>query len=116
MSIFLPSIVSDGSGTSACDDASADEFESVFDSSFEADDELVLDDAVREIIFVDLTSGDAAAGFTAAKREFVVIADTEGGSVDAYTYTGTLKVKGERIAGLAKSTDNWQTCTFEEAE
>lgn len=79
-------------------------------------DELVLDDAVREIIFVDLTSGDAAAGFTAAKREFVVIADTEGGSVDAYTYTGTLKVKGERIAGLAKSTDNWQTCTFEEAE
>ena len=77
-------------------------------------DELVLDEAVREIIFVDLTSGDETAGYAAAKREFVVIADTEGGSVDAYTYTGSLKVKGERISGKAKSSDNWMTCTFEE--
>ena len=55
-------------------------------------EELILEDAVREIIFVDLTSGDNTEDHSAAKREFAVIADTEGGSVDAYTYTGTLKV------------------------
>lgn len=78
------------------------------------DDELVLDEAVREIIFVDMTNGSEAEGYTAAKREFTVIADTEGGSVDAYTYTGSLKVKGERVSGIAKSEDNWATCTFTE--
>jgi len=75
-------------------------------------EELVMDDAVREIIFVDLTDGDATTGCTAISREFAVIADTEGGSVDAYTYTGTLKVKGEKISGNVTSTDNWQTCLF----
>ena len=78
-------------------------------------DELVLDEAVREIIFVDLTAGTEAAGYSAMKRNFAVVADTEGGSVDAYTYTGTLKAKSEKISGTAKSEDNWQTCTFTEA-
>ena len=78
-------------------------------------EELVMDDAVREIVFVDLTEGDDTAGYAAAKREFAVIADTEGGSVDAYTYTGTLKVKGERVSGKATSTDDWQTIEFVEA-
>lgn len=77
------------------------------------DGELLGNDAVREIVFVDLTSGDTTAGNDAAKREFVVVADTEGGSVDAYTYTGTLKAKGARVSGTAKSSDGWQTCTFE---
>jgi len=78
-------------------------------------DELVLNEAVREIIFVDMTDGDETAGYSAIKRDFAVIADTEGGSVDAYTYTGTLKVKSEKVKGTVTSTDNWQTCTFVQA-
>lgn len=78
-------------------------------------EELVMEEAIREIIFVDLTNGNEENGYAAAKREFAVIADTEGGSVDAYTYTGTLKVKGERVSGTATSADNWQTIEFVEA-
>lgn len=78
-------------------------------------DELVLEEAVRSVIFVDLTQGSEAEGFSAAKRDFAVVADTEGGSVDAYTYTGTFKVKGDKISGKATSEDNWQTCSFVEA-
>jgi len=78
-------------------------------------EELVMEDAVRAIIVVDMTDGNDAAGYSAIKRDFAVVADTEGGSVDAYTYTGTLKVKGERISGTATSDDNWQTIEFAEA-
>ena len=77
-------------------------------------DELVLDDAIRSIIFVDLTSGSDEDGYSAIKRDFAIVADTEGGSTDAYTYTGNFKVKGDKIKGTASTTDNWQTCTFTE--
>ena len=81
------------------------------------DDELVHGDAVRSIIFVDLTT-EAVDGTDktadAKMRDFAVIADSEGGSLDAYTYTGTLKVKGEKVNGTATSNDDWQTCTFAE--
>lgn len=57
-------------------------------------------DAQREIILVDFSkpSGD---GFEAVKRTFAVIADSEGGSNDAYTYGGTFKAVGASVYGVA---------------
>ena len=51
----------------------------------------------------------------AIKREFSVIPDGEGASMDAYTYSGSLKVKGEKVFGTAESTDGWKTCVFTES-
>ncbi len=68
-------------------------------------------DAVRPIIMVDLESEEK----TAIKRDFAVIAETEGSGTDLYKYSGTFKVKGEKIEGTAVSDDEWQTCSFMEA-
>ena len=76
-----------------------------------SDSELTGDGAVRSVIIVDLASPDGD-GYSAIKSDFAVIPDSEGNDTDAYTYTGTMKVKGEMIAGTAVITDN--TCTFRE--
>ncbi len=78
-----------------------------------SDLELVADDATREIIIVDLNR-EKEDGYYAIKRTFSVIVDTEGGSLDAYQISGTFKVKGEKIFGVANTTDSWETCTFNE--
>lgn len=75
--------------------------------------ELLGTDAVRSIIIVDFTQkGSADKTFVARKRDFAVIPDGEGDSMDAYTYSGTLKTAGETIVGTAVSADEWETCTF----
>jgi len=77
------------------------------------DNEKMGADAVRSIINVDFTkSGLAANSFVAIKRDFAVIPDSEGDSTDAYTYSGNLKVKGEKVIGEITSIDNFQTITF----
>ncbi len=72
------------------------------------DGELIGDDAVRDIIVVDVETG------TATKRPYSVIPNTEGDNINIYTYSGDFKCKGEKIHGTAASTDNWQTITFTE--
>ena len=67
-------------------------------------------DAVRPIIMVDMASDEKSA----IKRDFAVIAENEGSGLDAYKYSGTLRVKGEKVFGTATSDDDWQTCTFVE--
>ena len=76
-----------------------------------SDDELLGTDAIRPIILVDLTK---TTGVNAVKRDFAVIPDSEGDSTDAYTYSGNLKVKGDKIKGTATSADGWLTITFTE--
>lgn len=76
-----------------------------------ADNESVGGAAVRTIIIVDVDADKKAA----IKREFSVIPDGEGSSMDAYTYSGSLKVKGEKVFGTAESTDGWKTCVFTES-
>lgn len=79
------------------------------------DSEATGTDAVREIIIVDLSkAGTSQGSFAAVKREFSVIPDAEGNSTDAYTYSGDLKVVGEKIKGTATSADGWKTLTFAE--
>lgn len=77
------------------------------------DDEKIGDDAVIDLLQVDLTqAGTGEDSFVATKRAFAVIPGSEGSNINAYTYSGTFRVKGERILGEATSTDNWETCTF----
>ena len=64
-------------------------------------------DAVRSIIMVD-TSADNSA----IMRDFAVVAETEGDGTDAYTYSGSFRVKGDKVFGTASSEDGWQTITF----
>lgn len=75
------------------------------------DNEKTGNDAVRPIIMVDMTG----ATKTAAKRDFAVVADSEGDGTDAYKYSGTFRAKGTKITGTATSADDWQTVTFAEA-
>lgn len=81
------------------------------------DEERIGQDAVVNMVSVDLTQpGTALEGdsFVAIKRAFTVVPGSEGDSMDAYTYSGTFRVKGERIIGEATTTDGWKTCTFTE--
>lgn len=80
-----------------------------------SDDELLGTEAVRPIVMVDMSkAGTPEGSFAAVKRDFAVIPDSEGDSTDAYTYSGNLKVKGDKIKGTATSADGWQTITFTE--
>lgn len=79
------------------------------------DNEKIGDDAIVNLLQVDFTqAGTGLDSFVAIKRTFVVVPGSEGGSNDAYTYSGTFKVKGDKIVGEATTTDGWKTCTFTE--
>ena len=75
------------------------------------DDELTGDDAVRDIVLVDLTEKSGSA-YTARKRSFAVIPDSEGDSMDAYTYSGTFKTKGAIIKETATIDESTNPLTF----
>ncbi|MBR4874662.1 MAG: hypothetical protein IKU87_02440 [Clostridia bacterium] len=80
------------------------------------DNELIGADAVRSIIIVDFTKQENGGAYVARKRDFSVIPDGEGSSMDAYTYSGTLKTAGDTVVGTATSSDSWDTCTFVEGK
>ena len=77
-----------------------------------SDNEAVGTAAVRAIIIVDFTKEQGEGTYSATKRDFAVIPDSEGGSMDAYTYSGNFKVKGDKVEGTATTTDDWLTITF----
>ena len=78
------------------------------------DNELIGSNAVRSLILVDLSAtGATETTAPAMKRNYAVIPDSEGGSMDAYTYTGNFRSKGEKVTGTATTADDWQTITFE---
>lgn len=81
------------------------------------DDEVVGTDAVVEIMVVDFTKkGQAEGQFEARTRKYSVIPNTEGGSLDAYTYEGTFRVNSNTEKGTATSTDKFLTAEFKKAE
>lgn len=57
-------------------------------------------EAHREIVQVDF-SREVGGGYYAIKRTFAVIADSEGGDTEAYTYSGTLKAVSDKVIGVA---------------
>lgn len=77
--------------------------------------------AHREVIQVDFTRTVGEGAYEAVKRTFAVIADSEGGGTDAYTYSGTFKAVGSKVMGAATivtpengTPDTVETITFEE--
>lgn len=78
-----------------------------------ADGECIGTEAIRSIVVVDFTSENNGS-YRAVKREFAVIPDSEGGSVEAYTYSGSFKASGDKVIGSATSNDNWKTLIFAE--
>ena len=79
-----------------------------------AEGEYVGEDALCSIIVVDLyKKGSDTDGVKAIKRTFTVVPENEGDDSDTYTVSGSLRAIGASEFGLAKSTDKWQTITFE---
>lgn len=78
------------------------------------DNEKLGNDALVDILQVDLTTDTGDGEVTATKRTFSVIPGTEGEDINAYTYSGTFRVKGERVEGTATTTDGWKTAIFVE--
>lgn len=59
-------------------------------------------DAHRDIVFVNFSKkAEEGTGYVACKQTFSVIADSEGGSTDSYTFGGNLKAVGDKIWGIA---------------
>ena len=77
-----------------------------------AEDELMGEDAICKVAIIDLNEFNGS-GTSAIVRKFTVIPQTEGDDSDAYTVSGSLKAVGKSEFGTAKTTDNWQTMTFE---
>ena len=81
------------------------------------DNEKLGTDAVRNIVIVDFSqpASKPADGYVAVQRSYSIIGDTEGDSTVAYTYSGNLRVKGERIVGTATVDEAEQEATFKVA-
>lgn len=78
------------------------------------DNEKLGNDAVREVVIVDFSQKllSPANSYKAVKRSYAIIGDTEGDSTDAYTYSGTLRTKGNRVVGSATVDGDGQVATF----
>lgn len=68
-------------------------------------------DARRNIVTVDFSQPDNG-GYKATKREYAIIGDSEGDSMDAYTYSGTFRATGKRIEGTATMNSDSSVATF----
>lgn len=71
-----------------------------------ADNEKIGDEAIIEIMIVDVKDS------TARMRQYAVQPGAEGDSTESYTYGGTLSSYGEITIGTATSTDDFMTATF----
>ncbi len=77
-----------------------------------ADNEILGTDAVRSIIVADMNTKDETGAVEAIKRDFSVMVENEGSSTDAYTLSGTMNTKGEKVFGKATISDDAQTLVF----
>ena len=77
-----------------------------------SDNEILGTDAVRSIIIADISTKDENSECSAVMRDFSVMVENEGNSTDAYTLSGTMSTKGEKVFGKAKLSEDAQTLTF----
>lgn len=68
--------------------------------------------ARRNIVTVDFSQPTSGGKYKAVKREYAVIGDAEGDSMEAYTYSGTFRSTGKRITGEATVSADGTTTTF----
>ena len=74
-------------------------------------------EARRNIVTVDFSqpiSGQEGT-YKATKREYAIIGDSDGDSMDAYTYSGTFRATGSRIEGTATLNTDSSVATFQNA-
>lgn len=77
-----------------------------------SDNEILGTGAVRSIVVADVSTIDESGMVDAIKRDFSVMVESEGNSTDAYTLSGTMSTKGEKIFGKATISDDAQTLVF----
>lgn len=83
------------------------------------DKELLADEATNNIYVVDFGNEIAEGKYHCIKRNFTVVADTEGDGTDAYNYSGTFKANGPAVEGyaeLGEGDSEWLTIKFTQGE
>ena len=78
------------------------------------DGEALGTEARRNIVTVDFSQEAGEGSYKATKREYAIIGDTDGDSMDAYTYSGTFRSTGKRIVGTATVDEAGAVATFTE--
>lgn len=80
------------------------------------DGEMTGTDARRNIVTVDFSQPVTGqeGSYKATKRNYAIIGDADGDSMDAYTYSGTFRATGKRITGTATLSNNNAVATFVE--
>ena len=78
------------------------------------DNEKLGTEARRNIVTVDFSKSTGEGNYNAVKREYAIIGDAEGDSMDAYTYSGTFRSTGKRIVGTATVDEAGAVATFTE--
>lgn len=81
-----------------------------------SDNEILGTDAIRSIVIADIKTIDENGRADAIMRDFSVMVEAEGNSLDAYTLSGTMSTKGEKIFGKATISEDGQTLVFEADE
>lgn len=71
-----------------------------------ADNEVVGPDAIRTIVIADLSTMNNERQVDVVMRDFSVMVDAEGNSLDAYTLSGVMNAKGEKIFGRAELSED----------
>ena len=77
-----------------------------------SDNEILGEGAVRSIVVADLSTDEGNRKCRAVKRDFSIMVESEGNSFDAYTLSGTMSTKGEKIFGVATISEDGKTLTF----
>ena len=78
------------------------------------DNEKLGTEARRNIVTVDFSQPEGEGTYKAVKREYAIIGDAEGDSMDAYTYSGTFRATGKRVVGTATVDETGAVATFNE--
>ena len=79
------------------------------------DNEKLGTEARRNIVTVDFSQSAGEGSYKAVKREYAIIGDAEGDSMDAYTYSGTFRATGKRVVGTATVDAAGAVATFQNA-
>ena len=77
------------------------------------DGEKTGNEARRNIVTVDFSQTAGEGSYKAVKREYAIIGDAEGDSMDAYTYSGTFRATGKRVLGTATVDAAGAVATFQ---
>lgn len=84
-----------------------------------SNNEVLGTDAIRTLLVIDKTDATVTGTapnevitYGAKKRDYTVIPDAEGNSLDAYTYSGNFKSNGDTTFGTAVIDDETNTAVF----